>query len=124
MAVKLIPSQGYIHDRAKILDSVIDHSLRTDSDAVPILRFFRYEERELHRKIKLSPLSAGINFPRPVKKATSRSGSYAVLYTCLPVDASTNTSVTRVNLDSILPTETETFNNLVLEFEQADFDIE
>jgi hypothetical protein len=122
MPVRLIPSQNYNNDRAKILDGIIDHALRSGNNAVPVLHFFRKEERDLHRRIKNSPLSAGVDFPKPVKKATTYSGNYVILYTFIPAEASTNAGVTRVNLDSILPTASGLFNQLVTDLVQVDFD--
>ncbi|HAZ14217.1 MAG: hypothetical protein A2X86_22415 [Bdellovibrionales bacterium GWA2_49_15] len=119
MAVKLIPSTNYINDRAKIMDDIIKYALKTNDNAIPILSFFRREERDLQRRIKTSPLSAGVDFPRPAKKGTTRTGQYVILYTYLPPDAPTNQDVTRVNLDSIMPTASGTFNKLVTNLEQA-----
>jgi hypothetical protein len=122
MPLRLIPCQNYNNDRAKILDGIIDHALRTGSNAVPILQFFRQKERNLQRRIANSPLSAGVDFPRPVKKATTHSGNYVILYTFIPADASTNPEVTRVNLNSILPTASGQFNQLVTDLVQVDLD--
>ena len=122
MPVRLIPSQSYNNDRAKILDGIIDHALRTGDNAIPVLSFFRQEERELLKRIKNSPLSAGIDFPKPIKKGTTRSGNYVILYTYIPVSSSKNLEVTQVNLDSILPTASARFNQLVTDLEQADLD--
>lgn len=78
------------------------------------------EERDLLRRIKNSPLSAGVDFPKPAKKATTHSGNYVILYTFIPGDASTNHEVTRVNLDSVLPAASGRFNELVADLVQAD----
>jgi hypothetical protein len=122
MPVRLIPSQNYINDRTKILDGIIDHALRTGSNAVPVLQFFRKEERDLQRRIKDGPLNAGIDFPKPIKKGTTHSGNYIILYTYIPANSSRNPEVTQVNLDSILPTASGQFNQLVADLVQFDFD--
>jgi hypothetical protein len=122
MPVKLIPSPNYKNDRIKIMDSIVHYALQTGNDAVPILKFFRNEERDLQKRIQISPLSAGINCPKPTKKGTSNSGKYVILYTYLPPDASTNPEITQVNLDSILPTASYAFNKLMDGLIQADLD--
>lgn len=86
--------------------------------------FFRKEERDLLKRIKNGPLSAGVDFPRPVKKATAHSGNYVILYTYIPTEASMNHEVTQVNLDSILPTASGRFNLLVTDLVLADLDNE
>jgi hypothetical protein len=120
MAKRLVLSPGYKADRKKILDSIISYALENDEDARPILTFFRKEEKALQQRIVLSPLSAGVDFPAPVKKATSNSGKYIVLYACLPPESSTNDEVKQVNLNSILASATDEFNRLVNGFLQAD----
>ena len=122
MAIRLIPSPNYKNDRAKIMNAIVQHCLRSGDDARVLLSFFRREERDLKRRIKSGPLSAGIDFPKPTKKGTSNSGQYVILYTYLPPDASTNPEITQVNLDSILPTASYTFNQLVDGLIQADLD--
>ena len=73
-------------------------------------------------ELKISPLSARVDFPRPAKKGTTRTGQYVILYTYLPPDAPTNQDVTRVNLDSIMPTASGAFNKFVTNMEQAEFE--
>ncbi len=124
MAIKLIASPCYKKDRAKIMDNIIHYCLGTGDDAVARLTFFRKEERDLKKRIKNSPLSAGIDFPKPIKKGTSSSGNYVILYTYLPSDASTNPEVIQVNLDSILPASSYAFNKLMDGFIQANVDLE
>ncbi len=122
MSLRLIPSQNYNNDRAKILDGHVDYALRTGNNAIPVIQFFRQEERDLQRKIKNGALNAGVDFPKPAKKATTHSGNYVILYTFLPANASTNSEVTQVNLDSVLPTASGQFNLLVNDLVQVDFD--
>ncbi|HAZ13815.1 MAG: hypothetical protein A2X86_14530 [Bdellovibrionales bacterium GWA2_49_15] len=55
MPVKLIPSTNYNNDRAKIMDDIIEYALKTNESAIPILSFFRREERDLQRRIKDQP---------------------------------------------------------------------
>jgi hypothetical protein len=121
MSVRLIPSSNYKNDRSKIMEDIVEYALRSGNDAIPVLKFFRKEELNLQIRIKNSPLSAGVDFPRPVKKGTVQSGNYVILYTYLPPDALTNQDVTQVNLDSIIPTATNTFNKIVSGFNQSDF---
>ena len=122
MEIKLILSQQYKEARARIMEEIVDWAVNTDSDAIPILAHFRQEERNLKIRIKLSPLSAGIDFPKPVKKSTSHSGKYVILYTYLPPDSQTNPEIKQVNLDDILPTATYEFGKLVDGLKQADLD--
>lgn len=121
MTVKLVPSTNYLNDRAKIMEDIIEYALTNEEDALPILKFFRSEEKALQRRIKNSPLSAGIDFPHPVKKGTSHSGKYVILYTYLPVFSSTNSNIKQVNLDSIYLAESSDFNNLYKKLVRADF---
>lgn len=87
MPVKLISSPNYNNERTRIMGCVVGRSVKTGDDAIPVLKFFRKEERELQKRIKASLLSAGVDFPRPVKKGTSGSGNYVILYTHPPSDA-------------------------------------
>jgi hypothetical protein len=114
MSVVLVPSINYLSDQRKIMDYIIDHALKTEDDAIPMLKFFRKEEKDLQKRIKNSPLSAGIDFPRPVKKAVSSSGKYIILYTYIPIESETNAEVTRVNLDTIIPAASDKYNDIVL----------
>lgn len=120
MSKRLILSPNYKAERKKILDSIISYALENDEDARPILTFFRKEEKALQKRIALSPLSAGVDFPTPIKKGTSNSGKYIILYTCLPLESSTNDEIKQVNLTSILASATDEFNRLVDGFLQAD----
>ena len=117
----MFSSPNYKNDREKIMDSINEYALHTGENAVPVLKFFRREERSLQRRIKDSPLSAGIDFPRPVKKGTGQSGNYIILYTYYPSDAPSNQDVVQVNLDSIMPTASNVFNKIVAGLNQADF---
>jgi hypothetical protein len=121
MSVRLIPSFNYKNDRKKILEDILEYALRSGNDAIPVLRFFRNEELNLQTRIKNSPLSAGIDFPKPVKKGTGQSGNYVILYTYLPPDALSNQDVNQVNLDSIMPTASNAFNEIVNGLNQSDF---
>jgi hypothetical protein len=121
MSVRLILSPNYKIDRAKILDDIVEYALRSGNDAIPVLKFFRKEELNLQTRIKNSPLSAGIDFPRPVKKGTGQSGNYVILYTYIPTDSLTNHDVIQVNLDSIMATATNVFNKMVSGLNQSDF---
>ena len=121
MSVRLIPSSNYKKDRKKILEDIVEYALRSGNDAMPVLRFFRKEEQNLQTRIQNSPLSAGIDFPGPVKKGTGQSGNYVILYTYLPPEAPTNQDVSQVNLDSIISTATNAFNKMVSDFNQTDF---
>jgi hypothetical protein len=114
MSVALVPSINYQNDQRKIMDDIIEHALTTEDDAIPILKFFRKEEKDLQKRIKNSPLSAGVDFPRPLKKAVSSSGKYIILYTFIPVDSETNAEVTRVNLDAIMPAASDKYNDTVM----------
>jgi hypothetical protein len=105
------------------MDDIIEFALKTDEDAEPLLKFFRREEKDLQRRIISGPLNAGIDFPWPVKKAVSASGKYIILYTYIPIDSATNSEVTRVNLDSIMPAASGKYNDKVI-MQLPSYDIE
>lgn len=121
MTIKLIPSPTYNMEKKEIAKDIFDFAMRRGENAEQMLRYFKKDERDLLKRIKAGPLRAGVDFPKPVKKGTTESGKYVVLYTCLPPEASTNSDVTRVNLDSILVTASSKFNELFQQLEQADF---
>lgn len=110
--MKLIESSGYKEDRRRIMDSTYRYVTGLGDNPKAALSFFRTEEKDLQKRIKTSPLSAGVDFPKPTKKGTTGSGKYVILYTCLPPNAATNPAVTQVNLDSIIPTTSYKFNLL------------
>lgn len=120
MTVRLIPSSQYKMEKSDIVESIYDFALSKGEDAERLLRYFQKDERDLLRRIKAGPLRAGVDSPYPVKKGTTVSGKYVVLYTCLPPEASTNSEITRVNLNSILATASSKFNDLFQQLEQAD----
>lgn len=60
------------------------------------------------------PLNAGVDFPRRVKKAVSTSDEYIILYTYTPIDSATNSEVTRVNLDSIMPAASGKYSDKII----------
>lgn len=122
MAVKLIPSPAYNDDLRDIMEGIVEHALKTGNDATPILKFFRSEEKGMHKKIKNGPLNAGTDSPKPVKRAVSHSGNYAILYTYIPPSAQVNNQITQVNLDSIMSTATNAYGKLVSGFDSADAD--
>lgn len=122
MPVKLIPSPAYNDELNEIMRGIVDHALKTGDDAKPILKFFRKEERGMHKKIKNGPLNAGTDSPKPVKRAVSHSGNYAILYTYIPPSAQVNNQITQVNLDSIMSTATNVYGKLVSGFDSADAD--
>ncbi len=114
MVCALVASLNYLNDQQKIMDDIIEFALKADEDAEPLLKFFRREEKNLQKRIMSGPLNAGIDFPRPVKKAVSTSGKYIILYTYIPIDSATNSEVTRVNLDSIMPAASDKYNDMVI----------
>jgi hypothetical protein len=114
MVCALFASLNYLNDQQKIMDDIIEFALEAEEDAEPLLKFFRREEKDLQKRIMSGPLNAGIDFPRPVKKAVSTSGKYIILYTYIPIDSATNSEVTRVNLDSIMPAASDKYNDMVL----------
>jgi hypothetical protein len=114
MVCALFASLNYLNDQQKIMDDIIEFALEAEEDAEPLLKFFRREEKDLQKRIMSGPLNAGIDFPRPVKKAVSTSGKYIILYTYIPIDSATNSEVTRVNLDSIMPAASDKYNYMVL----------
>jgi len=114
MVCALVASLNYLNDQQKIMDDIIEFALKADEDAEPLLKFFRREEKNLQKRIMSGPLNAGIDFPRPVKKAVSTSGRYIILYTYIPIDSETNSEVTRVNLDSIMPAASDKYNDMVI----------
>jgi len=114
MVSVLVATLNYLKDQQKIMDDIIEFALKTEEDAEPLLKFFRREEKDLQKRIMNGPLNAGIDFPRPVKKAVSTSGKYIILYTYIPLDSATNSEVTRVNLDSIMLAASGKYNNKVI----------
>ena len=123
MVCALFASLNYLNDQQKIMDDIIEFALEAEEDAEPLLKFFRREEKDLQKRIMSGPLNAGIDFPRPVKKAVSISGKYIILYTFIPIDSATNSEVTRVNLDSIMPAASGKYNNKVI-MQLPSYDIE
>jgi hypothetical protein len=114
MVSALVASLNYLNDQQKIMNDIIEYALKTEEDAEPLLKFFRREEKDLQKRIISGPLNAGIDFPRPVKKAVSASGKYIILYTYIPLDSATNSEVIRVNLDSIMPAASGKYNDKVI----------
>ena len=123
MVCALFASLNYLNDQQKIMDDIIEFALEAEEDAEPLLKFFRREEKDLQKRIMSGPLNAGIDFPRPVKKAVSTSGKYIILYTYIPLDSATNSEVTRVNLDSIMLAASGKYNNKVI-MQLPSYDIE
>jgi hypothetical protein len=123
MVCALFASLNYLNDQQKIMDDIIEFALEAEEDAEPLLKFFRREEKDLQKRIMSGPLNAGIDFPRPVKKAVSTSGKYIILYTYIPIDSATNSEVTRVNLDTIMPAASDKYNEMVLK-QLPSFDFE
>jgi hypothetical protein len=123
MVSVLVATLNYLKDQQKIMDDIIEFALKTEEDAEPLLKFFRREEKDLQKRIMNGPLNAGIDFPRPVKKAVSTSGKYIILYTYIPLDSATNSEVTRVNLDSIMLAASGKYNNKVI-MQLPSYDIE
>lgn len=122
MTVRLISSPQYQKEKSYIVDSIYEFALGKGENVELLLRYFQKDERDLLKRIKAGPLRAGVDFPYPVKKGTTASGKYIVLYTCLPPEASTNSEVTQVNLDSILATASLKFNELSQKLTQAEFE--
>src|SRR5690606_22252158 len=122
MPVKLIPSTAYNDELKEIMEGIVEYALATGNDAKPILKFFRKEEKGMHKKIKIGPLNAGTDSTKPVKRAVSQSGSYAILYTFIPPSAQVNNQITQVNLDSIMSTASNTYSKIVSGFDSADAD--
>ena len=123
MVSALVASLNYLNDQQKIMNDIIEYALKTEEDAEPLLKFFRREEKDLQKRIISGPLNAGIDFPRPVKKAVSASGKYIILYTYIPLDLATNSEVIRVNLDSIMPAASGKYNDKVI-MQLPSYDIE
>jgi hypothetical protein len=123
MVSVLVATLNYLKYQQKIMDDIIEFALKTEEDAEPLLKFFRREEKDLQKRIMNGPLNAGIDFPRPVKKAVSTSGKYIILYTYIPLDSATNSEVTRVNLDSIMLAASGKYNNKVI-MQLPSYDIE
>lgn len=122
MTAKLIPSENYLNDRKYIMQGIVEYALESGEDASLILRFFRNEEKGLQSRIKKSPLSAGIDFPHPVKKGTSHSGQYVIIYSFIPLNAQENKQVEVVLLNSIIHTRSNILNDLYRGLESADLD--
>ena len=123
MVSALVASLNYLNDQQKIMNDIIEYALKAEEDAEPLLKFFRREEKDLQKRIISGPLNAGIDFPRPVKKAVSASGKYIILYTYIPLDSATNSEVIRVNLDSIMPADSGKYNDKVI-MQLPSYDIE
>ena len=122
MDIELFISPQYRQEREEIMQNLLDWALDTEDDPEPLLAHFIEEEKDLKKKIQKMPLSAGVDFPWPVKKATSRSGKYVILFTCLPPNAAVNSEIKQVNLDTIMPTAKDNFNELVEDLKKSDFD--
>lgn len=113
LAAKLIVSEQYKEDRLKIMDSILFWALENDEDAELYLRYFRNDEKRLHKLISDRPLLAGINLPHPTKKAVTTSGKYAVFYSTQPLNAKANTSVDTIIFHQIISTRTKQYNKTI-----------
>ena len=120
MPIRLKLSPNYILEKTKIREDLVRRST-SNSDAKSLLSYFHNDEKGLKLKIKDGPLYAGEPFVLPVRRGVTSSGKYVIFFTPLPVEAKENVDVNLVNLDSIVPTESDDYNNIILNFKQADF---
>jgi hypothetical protein len=120
MPIRLKLSPNYILEKTKIREDLVKQST-SNSDAKSLLSYFHNDEKGLKLKIKGGPLYAGEPFVLPVRRGVTNSGKYAIFFTPLPVEAKENVDINLVNLDSIVPAEPDAYNNIILNFKQADY---
>ena len=121
MPIRLKLSPNYILEKTKIREDLVRQST-SNSDAKSLLSYFYNDEKGLKSKIKDGPLYAGEPFFLPVRRGVTNSGKYAIFFTSVPVEAKKNEEVKIVNLDSIVRTESDAYNKIILDFKQADLE--